>query len=121
MTRNVLCGIAALGACSSAALAQWSDNFDSYPSNVNINGLGGWQGWDNSPAQAPITSNAIASSAPNSILVSGLATGTTYSDNVHQYSGYTTGQWRYSADLFIPANATGDAYFILLNKYADGT
>src|SRR2546426_5771422 len=104
---------------TSVSYAQWSDNFDSYPSNVNIDGLGGWQGWDNSHNQAPITSNARSLSSPNSVLVSGLATTTSYSDNVHKYSGYTSGLWRYTANLFVPLNATGDAYFILLNKYND--
>ena len=112
--------LAVLGAAGTA-LADWSDNFDSYPSNVNINGQGGWKGWDNVPAQAPFTSTEQALSAPNSVKVSGLATTANYSDNVQQYAGYASGQWRYSASVYVPANATGDAYFILLNRYIDGT
>jgi hypothetical protein len=109
--------VVALFGFATVASAQWADNFDSYPGNVNINGMGGWSGWDNSAAQAPITSTAFALSGPNSILVSGNATGSSYSDNVHQYAGYTSGLWRYTANVFVPTAATGDAYFILLNKY----
>jgi len=111
---------AALFGFTMVASAQWSDNFDSYPGNANINGLGGWSGWDNSAAQAPRTSTALSLSSPNSVLVSGLATTTTYSDNVHTYSGYSSGLWRYTANVFVPTTATGDAYFILLNKYTAG-
>ena len=31
-----------------AALAQWSDNFDSYPTGPLV-GNGGWESWDNDP------------------------------------------------------------------------
>ena len=113
------CAAAVLG-MSVVANAQWSDNFDSYPSNVSINGLGGWQGWGNVPANSPNTSTAQALSAPNSILVTGNASSSTnYSDNVHKYTGYSSGQWRYTANVFIPTNYTGDEYFILMNQYAD--
>ncbi len=119
----VLASVASCLALTSIASAQWSDNFDSYPSNANINGLGGWQGWGGVAAQSPNTSTAQALSAPNSILVTGNGDtgGPGYSDNVHQYSGYTSGQWRYIANVFIPANYTGNEYFILMNTYADPT
>ena len=58
---------AALLGFAFVASAQWSDNFDSYPGNANINGLGGWKGWDNSPNQAPRTSTALSLSAPDKV------------------------------------------------------
>jgi hypothetical protein len=39
-------------------------------------------------------------------------------DLVHQYFGYNTGHWTYTAWQYIPTGYTGDTYFILLNTYA---
>jgi hypothetical protein len=41
------------------------------------------------------------------------------SDLVHEYSGYTSGVWTYTAWQYIPGNFTGESYFILLNSYDD--
>ena len=121
MAKRTLVTLAALAVMPAAAMAQWSDNFDSYPSNTNINGQGGWQGWGAVAAQAPNTSTAHALSGPNSVLVAGQGDtgGAGYSDNVHKYTGYTSGWWEYTANIYVPGNATGQAYFILLNQYAD--
>jgi hypothetical protein len=43
-------------------------------------------------------------------------------DTVHEYSGFTSGLWRYSASVFVPNNftVTGEvAWFILLSNYVD--
>ncbi len=114
MTR-VLCALAGVALATSVASAQWSDNFDSYASNVNINGQGGWQGWGGTAAAAPVTSTAQFISGPNSINVS-VANG---SDNVHLYTGVTTGWWEYTANVYVPTAFTGDSYFILLNQYSN--
>jgi hypothetical protein len=92
----------------------WSDNFDSYATGSQMHGQGGWKGWDNSPAAGALTSNAQALSAPNSVDILG------GSDLVHEYSGYTSGQWIYTAWQYVPSNFAGTSYFIMLNTYSDG-
>jgi hypothetical protein len=105
--------LAAALAVPGTAMAQWSDNFDSY-SIGSINGQGGWKGWDNVAAAAGIVTNNAFRSAPNSQQINGPA------DSVHTYNA-VGGQWSYTAYQFIPAGlTTGNTYFILLNKYNDG-
>jgi uncharacterized repeat protein (TIGR01451 family) len=99
---------------SSAPLGGWSDNFDSYPTGQNLHGVGGWKGWDNSPAATAFTSAAQALSSPNSVDIVGAA------DLVHPYTGYTSGAWTYTAWQYIPNTFTGLSYFLLLNTYNDG-
>ncbi|MCC6678825.1 MAG: hypothetical protein IT436_16975 [Phycisphaerales bacterium] len=111
--RGVLFAIAAAGMVPVAAMAQWSDNFDSY-SPGTINGQGGWQGWDGNPAFAGTVTSALALSAPNSQQINSA------SDSVHLYSGVSTGMWTYTAKQYIPSSFTGSTYFILLNTYNDG-
>jgi subtilisin-like proprotein convertase family protein len=99
---------------SGTPLGGWSDNFDSYPTGQNLHGVGGWKGWDNSPAATAFTSAAQALSVPNSVDITGP------SDLVHPYTGYTTGQWVYTAWQYIPNSLSGISYFLLLNTYNDG-
>lgn len=96
-----------------APAPSWSDNFDSYPTDFQLHGQGGWKGWGNVPAAGALTSDDQAHSTPNSVAILGA------SDLVHEYSGYTSGVWTYSAWQYIPAAATGQTYFILLNQYDD--
>lgn len=100
-----------------AALIQagnWSDNFDSYATDSSMHGQGGWKGWQNNPAGTAYTSDDHAISTPNSISISAA------SDLVHEYAGYTSGEWVYTAWQYIPTGFAGETYFILLNQYADG-
>jgi hypothetical protein len=97
-----------------APLVDWYDNFDSYATGSQMHGQGGWKGWDNNPAAGALTSSVQARSAPNSVDILGA------SDLVHTYSGYTSGQWIFTAWQFVPTGFTGQSYFILLNTYADG-
>jgi hypothetical protein len=114
MNRPVLTAVAALAALPVAAMAQWSDNFDSYAVGT-IQGQGGWKGWDNVPAAAGLVTNNFFQSAPNSQQINGAA------DSVHEYAGYTSGWWSYSGNVYIPSGVTtGASYFILMNDYADG-
>ncbi len=97
-----------------AAQADWFDNFDGYAPG-SINGQGGWKGWDNVPAVAGTVTNAISLSPEQSQAI----VGTT--DSVHTYTGYTSGQWVYSAQQYVPSTSTlNTSYFILLNQYNDG-
>jgi hypothetical protein len=92
------------------ALADWSENFDSYAAGSQIVGQGGWEEW--AAGSGGFVSNAQAKSTPNSLEI---AAG---SDVVHQYSGYTTGKWFYKTWHFIPSDMSGVTYFIMLNTYA---
>jgi hypothetical protein len=92
----------------------WSDNFDSYANNTNLHGVGGWKGWDNSPAATAFVRDDQALSTPHSVEIM------TTSDLVQEYSGYTSGGWAYTTWQYIPSSFTGDTYFLLLNEYNDG-
>ena len=97
-----------------APFVDWSDNFDSYVTGSQIHGQGGWKGWFNDPGAGALVSNAFSISSPNSVEI------VTASDLVHEYAGYTTGKWRYTAWQYIPSSSTtGLSYFILLNSYDD--
>ena len=95
----------------------WSDSFDTYTNGQLLDGTsddGGWKGWDNVASAYGTVTDAQAHSAPYSDMITGA------SDNVHEYSGYTSGQWVYSAWQYIPADFSGETYFILLSDYTDG-
>jgi hypothetical protein len=96
-----------------SARADWFDNFDSYTPG-SINGQGGWKGWDNVPAAAGTVTGEQYRSPYQSQLIEGVH------DSVHEYSGYTTGTWVYTAWQYIPSTMTGETYFIMLSKYQDG-
>jgi subtilisin family serine protease len=91
----------------------WSENFDSYVTGSQMHGQGGWKGWFNDPAAGALTSDVQAHSTPNSVAIVGA------SDLVHEYAGYTSGRWTYTAYQYIPSGTTGQTYFILLNSYDD--
>jgi len=95
----------------------WADNFDSYTNGQFLDGGtddGGWKGWDNTPASGAYVTNVQSYSSPNSVDINGAT------DLVHEYEGYTTGQWIYRCMVYIPTDYTGLASFILLSDYTDG-
>jgi hypothetical protein len=95
------------------AAADWSDNFDLYATGSQMHGQGGWHGWDGSAAAGAVTVGTPHRSAPNAVDINGAT------DLVHEYSGYSSGEWFYTAWQYIPSSATGTTYFILLNTYND--
>ena len=98
------------------SMRSWSDNFDSYLNDQFLDGTpddGGWKGWDNIPAAGAYVRDDQALSTPHSVEVAG---GT---DLVHEYTGYTAGQFTYTAWQFIPEDFSGQSYFILLSDYTD--
>jgi hypothetical protein len=97
-----------------AASGSFFDNFDAYVAGSQMHGQGGWKGWDNNPAAGALVSTAQAASLPNSVEITGA------SDLVHEFPGTTSGQWVFSAKQYIPSEATGTTYTILLNDYNDG-
>jgi len=77
----------------------WSDNFDSYTNGQFLDGTpddGGWKGWDNDPLYGASVTNAESRSSPHSVNVNG------DTDLVHEYSGYTSGEYIYTAWVYIP-------------------
>ena len=95
----------------------WTDNFDTYTNGQFLDGGpddGGWKGWDNVPAAGAYVTNTQSYSSPHSVDI--LLT----TDLVHEYEGYTTGQWVYRCMQYIPTDFTGNSYFILLSNYTDG-
>ena len=109
---RLLAAAAVMGLMPLTAMAQWSDNFDSYLAG-SIQGQGGWKGWDNTPAAAGTVVTAQSLSGPHSQAIA------TNSDSVREYTGVTSGAWTYSTNIYIPQGTTGQTYFILLNKYQD--
>ena len=105
-----------LGLSHTSVLGQapWNENFDFYPLNSQLHGLGGWKGWDNNPVFGALVSNSQQRSAPHSVSITG------NSDLVHEYSGHTSGEWVYTAWQYIPGAYSGEGYFLLQNTYNDG-
>lgn len=103
-----------LNDANAAILADsWFENFDSYPTGVSLQGLGGWKGWQNNPAASAFTSGTQVLSSPNSVDIK------TTSDLVREYDAITSGAWVYQAWQYIPSDFLGESYFILLNQYND--
>lgn len=110
---SIVCSIALAGACQIAS-AQ-SLMFDEYAPGTAMHGVDGWRGWDNDPASGAATSALFAHSGTNSLAIRGSASGAT-SDLVREYN-LTSGQWQFTAWQYIPSGATGDTYFILMDRY----
>jgi hypothetical protein len=95
------------------ALAQWSENFDSYPVGPLVP-QGGWEGWGGNPAATLFIVNILFHSPPNS------AESRSTTDCVHRFSGVNVDLWSFINICFIPTGALGEQYFILLNTYPAG-
>ncbi len=102
--------LTAMGSLASGQV--FSENFDSYASGAALHGRGGWKGWDNAAGAGAPTSSTYAYSGANSVEVIGTA------DLVHEFN-LAGGRYEFSAMQYIPQGATGNTYFILLNRYAD--
>lgn len=94
-------------------LGGWSDNFDSYATGSQIHGQGGWKGWFDDINAGAFVTDTEALSSPNSVDIQ------SPTDLVHEYTGYNTGFWTYTAWVYVPSDLTSTSYFILLNKYDD--
>jgi hypothetical protein len=98
-----------------ALTTDWSDNFDSYPTGSYLGGQGDWAPWDLAPAANGHVTDAQAQSTPNAY--ESKYNGTTAQDMVHTYSDMTSGEWIYTAWLYVPSTEAGQQYFILMNNY----
>lgn len=109
----LLCMFVALVLFPVSAQADWFENFDSYALGSGLHGQGGWHGWDGNSAFNAYITDVESLSPPHSVEITGA------SDMVHEYTGYTTNQWTFTAWQFVPTGFSGATYFILLNTYAD--
>ena len=95
----------------------WSDNFDTYTLGQFLDGDptdGGWKGWDNDPTFGAYVVDDQALSSPHSLEIA-------YdTDLIHEYSGYTIGQWTYIAWVYVPSDFVAISYFMILSDYEDG-
>ena len=115
MKKAILVGIAAVAIAPAAALAQWSDGFESYGDGQQLFNVGGWTGWDNAQSATGIATIARAHSGLQSILVG------PEGDAVHPFSGYTAGQWTLSAWMYLGSDQhVSDTFFIVNNIYNHG-
>ena len=110
--KRSMSALALVALASSVACAQWSDNFDSYPTGI-LNQPNGWRGWDNVLGACGVISTDQFRSAPNSMSVAGS------NDAIHEFTGIDSGAWRLTVWHYLPADFSGIGYFILLNSYTD--
>ena len=76
----------------------WSENFDAYAAGSSMHGQGGWKGWDDDPTWTAYVSDAKSQSPENSVDIK------TTADLVHEYDGYTSGVYVYTAWIYIPSD-----------------
>ena len=98
-------------------VSTWADDFESYSVGHFLDGTpddGGWKGWDNDPAWGAYVVDTEAYDGTLSVEI------VDTTDLIHEYTGYTSGQWVYTAFQFIPTDFQGYSYFILLSDYLDG-
>lgn len=108
---------AAIICLPSSVLAQvWEENFDSYAAGTVLDNVGGWAGWDNTPAAAGVVSDLQARSGPNSVDIRNAA------DAVHPFTGIDSGQWTLTGYQYIPLSPSqvDDTHFIVNNVYNHG-
>ena len=91
----------------------FQDGFDSYRTGSLIAGQGGWEVRNGNPATNATVVDIQFLSAPNSLAVSGEA------DIVQQVSGLTD-YWFTGVDTYVPSTASGELWFILLNRFDGG-
>ena len=115
----VLCAGAVLG-CAGAAHAQFSENFDSYPTGT-LCPQGGWEEWAGSTDVCGLVSTDFAASGSNSLMIVGNPGGSAGlgDDTVHRFGNFSGGVWEFSIKIYVPSTAVGAAYVILLNTYDD--
>ena len=99
----------------------WFEQFGVYEAGSGLHGQYGWKGWDNNPAFDAYATDVQALSIFHSVDVADQA------DLVHEYDGFTSGKWRFTAWQYIPSdfssNGSGQfagTYLVMMNTYADG-
>lgn len=115
-------GIFAIAAAQ-AALAQFSDDFESYAAGSAIAGQGGWEEWAGSTDVSGHISTLFANSGTKSLEIMGNPGGTTGlgDDTVHRFTGATSGRWIFKIMTYVPSTASGTGWVILMNTYPPPT
>jgi hypothetical protein len=111
--------VAALAGLPTAAVADWEEDFEAYEVGSGLHGQGGWECWDNDTSYDVYISDAQSHSPTKSVEIA-LFPGNVDGDIVHQYSGYTSGQWTFAAWQYIPSDYVGEQSCLLLNTYNPG-
>jgi hypothetical protein len=95
----------------------FAEDFDSYAAG-NICDQSTWEEWSGSVDVCGEVSTEQSNSGPNSLKIIGNVGGATGAgdDTVHQHN-IVGGVWTYSVMTFVPTDATGSAYFLLLAGY----
>jgi hypothetical protein len=96
----------------------WYDGLAAYDAGSQMDGQGGWFGWDMNPVAGALVSDAQEYSVPNSVDIAGST------DLVHEFCGADSGKWVFSAWCYVPGDfqsgGSGDSagsYLILLSYY----
>lgn len=90
---------------------EFFDNFDSYALGSQMHGQGGWAGWDGDPNAGALVTDEQSFSPPHSVDI------VDASDLVHEFTGFTSGQWVLKAWVYVPSGTSGISYIIALNTY----
>ncbi len=93
----------------------FTDDFESYPVG-EICGMGGWEEWSGSSGVCGLVTTEQANSGTKSFKIIGNS-GAFGDDTVHQFDIRNGNAWTFSIMTFVPQNATGEAFIILLNQY----
>jgi len=101
------------------AKAPFTENFDSYTAGTALHGQGGWHGWDNFSTVTGYVSTVQSQSPSNSLEIQWYSG--TAADMVHEFSDVNSGTWNVIAHIYVPSTMTGNTFFILMNKYVNGT
>jgi len=111
MRMVLLFAAAVVWTCLPTAVADWAENFDAYAPGTKLFGVGGWSGWGNDPNVAGVVTDAQSRSPRNSVEIVGDV------DAVHPFTGYTTGQWVFTAYQYVPSALKEKTYFVMNNIY----
>jgi len=111
--RMLVVAVAVASICSTAGAQAFTEDFESYAAGTDLQNVGGWKGWDNTPGASAPVSDAFAYSGANSVEIVPSA------DLVHEFD-IAGGKWVFSTMMYIPSGTSGTSYFILLNSYDDG-
>ncbi len=102
--------VAVLAMTATGALAQYHEDFDSYPPGSQIVDQADWLLWADDATDASnggaLVSGTISSSPGNSLQISGVdAVPGLNSDVVWQFGPITSGVWTFTANVYIPNDA----------------
>lgn len=108
----LVAALAMVSVCSLASAQAFNDDFESYAAGTVLHNVAGWKGWGNAVGAASPVSSKYAYSGVKSVEIVPAA------DLVHEFTA-NGGVWQFSAMQYVPKEATGETYFILLNQYDD--